>query len=234
MAARGNGILATLLLGCAFLVGTNAAADSQRYLLEPTSTITPSGGSAQQLTGEIELTFRGFCFVPFDLAACSLQYDIDGLSLSGGGQTIVLGSVTPILGDPVLALPDFGINLPGAPRLDDFVLERRTRPPQFPQEMRYFERVLDSANPNTAAAPLFGAGPLPSEIFFDVELIEKELLQVFSMGDPLTPRTTSSEVVARLAIHAVAVPEPGSGALVSLGLAVLSARRSPRRQGSRP
>jgi hypothetical protein len=225
---------ATLILSLALLVPASAGASSQRYVLAATSTITLTGGSAQLLTGEIELTFKGLCVVPFDHSTCLLGYDFDAIDLSGAGENIVLGSVTSFNGQlllPPSLFGDFSIDFPGAPDLDDFILDRHTVTPQFPESARFSEQSLSSPDPNAALAAVFDADdPLPSEIFFDVLLIDKTITQVLLGGGAgwTSPSTISTDIVARLSIHAVAVPEPASGALLALGLAALGAHRRAR------
>ena len=223
-----------LLLTLTLLVPGSAAAVSQVYTLDTSSTITPTGGSPQPLTGEMELSFSGFCVVPFDINNCLLHYNFDALDLAGAGESIVLGSITPINdGVPdVFPLRDLAIDYPGAPAIDDFVLERQTLPQQQQMELRYLERLLDSPDPNSAPDAVFGGSALPEEIFFDVDLIEKELRQILGDGGGMFPSTVSTQVIANLSFHAVAVPEPASGVLLALGLGVLGARRSQRRRGS--
>ena len=102
--------------------------------------------------------------------------------------------------------------------------------------MRFSERSLNSSDPNTALAVIFDGDPLPGEIFFDVELIDKTMTRILLGGGAgwTSPDTIAQETVARLSIHAVAVPEPASGALLALSLAALGAqprgaRRAPTR-----
>ena len=64
------------------------------------------------------------------------------------------------------------------------------------------------------------------------DLIEKELRQILGDGGGMFPTTVSTQVIANLSFHAVAVPEPASGVLLALGLGVLGARRSQRRRGA--
>lgn len=220
---------AAMILSLALLLPASADASSQRYVLAATSTITPTGGSAQLLTGEIEISFEGLCVVPFDHTTCWLRYDFEAIDLSGAGESIVLGSVSPFNGQLVLPslFGDFAIDFPGAPDIDDFILDRHTVTAQFPESARFSEQSLTSPDPNTALAAVFDADdPLPSEIFFDVELIHKTITQILLGGGAgwTSPNTISTDIVARLSIHAVAVPEPASGALLALGLAALGAR----------
>ena len=159
-----------LILSLALLVPASAGASSQSYVLAATSTITPTGGSAQLLTGQIEISFEGLCVVPFDPSTCLLRYDFDAFDLSGGRESIVLGSVTPLNG--VIVLPslvsDFTIDFPGSPDVDDFILDRHRVTAQFPETVRFSELSVSSSDPNTALAAIFDGDPLPSEIFFDV------------------------------------------------------------------
>ena len=218
----------------ALFVPGSAAALSQVYVLQMSSTITLTAGSPQPLTGELALSFTGFCVAPFDPSLCMLRYEFDELALIGGGKNIALGPVTPFFDQP-LPFPLFGdveITFPGAAEVDDFVLERNTLTPQLPGESLYFERRLDTPNPNPAPDAVFSNGPLPDEIFFDLDLTERELRQFSNNGVWTMPTALSSEVVASLSFHAVAVPEPASAVSLALVLGVLGACRSPRRRSS--
>ncbi len=216
---RTSGLLLSVL---AALIAQPASAT--RYVLDASSTVTPSGESSQTLTGTFALTFEGLCFAPIDPATCArLDYDFTELDLAWAGGNVTLGGIVPIPGFDFPSLAgDVLVDLPGPAQVDSFVFERDTIPPRFAMEQRFLERSIRSATPNTAATPVFAPGEvLPHEIFLALEVVERERLVVFPSG---SVSTVSSDVVATLDVRA-RLPEPGAAALWASGALAFAVRR---------
>jgi hypothetical protein len=214
---------------------TPSGAVSQSYLLGPGATFTPAGAAAESLAGDFELTLvLAICPQGMPLEDCRFDYDVSQLAFTSPGLDLDAAPPQAIPGLLEFSFSDLGVDPPDPPEMGGFVVERSTLPPQAQHEQRFRDLVLRTSAAGVPDNQLVfdPAGPLefPVVISFDLELVEVLRLVIFdSSGDHVS--TLSTTTLGTLAFAATPVPEPGAGALLGGGLALLAAssRRAVRR-----
>jgi len=217
----------SLVIIASFLVTSQAAANSVsavRYIVDPGSTITPEGSIPEAIDGDLLLRFVGFCVLPVSPTNCSQTYEVPELSLVSASGGLERPASLPTMPGPFIFLSELGIPMLGPAILATIVLDREVAAAGA-GAVDYTDLTLRSKTPNDAGPASFGASNYPMMFDLDLELVEIVRRSLSSDGPLDFPTTISTQPIARLSLSVTAVPEPGPGILLAVGLCLLALAR---------
>jgi hypothetical protein len=231
---------ALLLALCCLGVALPAVATTFHYLLDPGSALWTGGGAPSPISGSFTLEhlppdpFCGGCD-PFLLRLTQLELStpLGNLALPDSAPMLNGFAVASTVGAARFVAPPFGASIGFQAPLSHSELMRTETELVF--ESTYLD--LDPAGPNawTPSAQFF----LPGAIDLQLGLFLSPPVDCSALGTSgygCASRGGDPERLATLRIvaHAVAIPEPGTGALLGAGLVALAAIGRPGAGRPRP